>query len=383
MPSERDKRIAREGDEAARTALAGRADAAPELLYFLAGDTTPGVRAAVAGNQGAPAQADGLLAADQDPAVRAAVGRKLAPRAPALAATQDRLGALGWRTLCALAEDTATRVRAVIAEELKSMPDAPRCLVLRLAQDAAMEVAEPIICVSPLLTEDDLLALTTAPSVPATVTAVARRPGLTERISDAVVGTARPEAIAALLGNATAAIREATLDTLIAGAASQLPWQEALVARPALPARALRALTRCVADHLLQPLADRPDLDPGLAAALRHRVAARLAEGPAPACPLADAAARGDAAAMVRLLAERAGVAPAVVETAARLRSAKGLVSLCWQGGIGMATAALVQAVVGRLPPEATLKPAEDGTWPLSAEEMRWQIELLMEPVRA
>ena len=39
------------------------------------------------------------------------------------------------------------------------MPDAPRDLILRLARDAAMEVAEPVIRFSPLLTEDDLLAL--------------------------------------------------------------------------------------------------------------------------------------------------------------------------------------------------------------------------------
>ena len=98
-------------------------------------------------------------------------------------------------------------VRAVIAEELQAMPDAPRDLILRLARDAAMEVAAPVIRFSPLLTEDDLLALIEAPPVPETVTAVARRPDLSERLSDAVGRPVRNGAVAALLANDSASIR--------------------------------------------------------------------------------------------------------------------------------------------------------------------------------
>ena len=370
-----DQRIAREGGLEARLHLAAQPDLPPELLYFLAGDAAHLVRAAVAGNARTPARADSILSRDAEPVVRAAVGRKLAPRAPALAQAQDRLGALGWRTLCALAEDTATRVRAVIAEELKAMPDAPRDLVLRLARDAAMEVAEPVIRLSPLLTEEDLVTLATTPTVPATVTAIARRPGLSERLSDVVVGTARPEALAALLGNGTAAIREATLDALIVQATGSLPLQESLVARPALPPRALQALLACVADHLLQPLAGRQDLDPALAAELQARVSARLAAEE-------DSGGAEDPASLAQMLADRAGVPLVMVEAAARLRSAKGLVSLCWQAGLDMAAAGRVQRVLGRIPPGAVLEAGPDGGPPLTAEEMRWQIELLEEPAR-
>ena len=170
------KRIVAEGTEAERIALASRPDAAPEILYFLAADGKLTVRAAVAANAATPAQADSMLAGDGDPRVRAVVGRKLAPRAPVLAGAKDRLHTLAWSTLCELAADAAVMVRAVIAEELQAMPDAPRDLILRLARDAAMEVAAPVIRFSPLLTEDDLLALIEAPPVPETVTAVARRP---------------------------------------------------------------------------------------------------------------------------------------------------------------------------------------------------------------
>lgn len=382
------KQRASTGLDSERMALAALADATPEILYFLAADATPAVRAAVAANAAAPIQADRLLAADADPAVRAEVGRKLAPRAPALAAAQDRLGALGWRVLCGLAEDAAVRVRAVIAEELKAMPDAPRELILRLAGDAAMEVAEPVLRLSPLLTEADLLALVAGPPDAATITAIARRPALSERLSDAIATTADTPAIAALLGNASATICESTLDALIVQAATRVHWQEALVCRPALPPRALQALALCVAGHLLQPLSARRDLPPALAETLRSRVAERLAQQalgdappPSPEDLFEAAAMRGDLAAMAGLLATHAAVPPGTVECAARLRSAKALVSLCWQAGFGIRSAVLAQSVLGQLAPGAVLMPTAAGGWPISTGEMLWQIELLAEPV--
>ncbi|MBL6455853.1 DUF2336 domain-containing protein [Belnapia sp. T6] len=380
------KRLARDGSEPERAALAALTDTRPELLYFLAGDDAASVRKAVAGNAAAPAQADGLLAGDADPAVRARLGRKLAPRAAALAAAQDRLGRIGWEALCRLAEDAAIRVRAVLAEELKAMPDAPHGLILQLARDAAMEVAEPVIHLSPLLSEADLLALAEAPPVPETLSAIARRPALSEAISDALVASANEAAIGALLGNESAAIRESTLDGLILQAATRLPWQERLVRRPALSPRAQRALALCVAGHLLEPLAARSDLAPGLARRLQARLEARLAEtpeGPSEARLFEAAGLEGDLPRMARLLATQATVPLRMVEQAARLRSAKALVSLCWQAGFDMRCALLAQTVLGQVPPGAALLPAEDGDWPLSSTEMLWQIELLADPLTA
>ena len=381
------KRLAHHGTEAERLALAGHSGVSPEILYFLAGDKMPAVRAAVAANTATPAQADILLAADGDPMVRAAVGRKLAPRAGALAAAQTRLGMLAWRTLCDLAVDAAVRVRAVVAEEIKALPDAPHALILQLANDAAMEVAGPVIRLSPLLTEADLLALVAAPPAAATLTAVARRPALSAPLSDAVAETRDPAAITALLRNGSATIREATLDALIVQAASRSGWQEALVHRPALSPRALQALALCVAEHLLEVLSARPDLDPAVAGMLRARVEDRLMqEGPGtmaeqpPAALFEAAALRSDGAAMRLVLADQAGVALGAIDQALRLHSAKGLVSLCWQAGFGLRAAMLAQSVLGRIAPASVLLPTATGDWPLSVDEMRWQIELLSEP---
>jgi uncharacterized protein (DUF2336 family) len=361
------KRLAQDGAEVERRAVATLPDTPPELLYYLAGDGSAAVRSAVAGNAAAPAQADRLLAGDADPAVRAMLGRKLAPRAAALAIAEDKLGAIAWQALCSLAEDTAVHVRAVIAEELKAMPDAPHDLILRLAGDVAMDVAEPVIRLSPMLSEEDLLALVAAPPVPDTLSAVARRPALSECLSDAIAASADEAAIGALLANPSAAIREQTLDGLILQAATRIRWQESLVRRPSLPPRAQRALALCVAGHLLQ-----------------DRVEARLLEGAAepPAGARFEAAAlRGDHAAMARLLAQEASVTLQLVEQAVRLRSARALVSLCWQAGFGLRCAMLAQSVLGQLAPGAALVPGPDGGWPLSTAEMLWQIDLLAEPM--
>ncbi|MBX9700567.1 MAG: DUF2336 domain-containing protein, partial [Acetobacteraceae bacterium] len=312
----------------------------------------------------------------------------LAGLAPLLAGqSQDRLRRLAWETLCRLAADAALAVRAMIAEEVKAMPDAPRALVLQLARDVAMEVAEPVIRFSPLLTEADLLGLVSNPPVGETLAAVARRPAIGEAISDAIAATEDAEAVAALLENPSAAIREATLDAVIARAGAHLSWQERLVARPSLPPRAALALTQCVAEHLLEALAARPELTPEQAGLLRESVARRLAardDSPAPETAPGDrafaAVARGgNQAEAIRLLSHRAGVSEEAVQRAVRLRSSKGLVSLCWKAGMTPRCAVQAQTVLAGIAPALALGPSPDGGWQLREEEMAWQLGMLAE----
>src|SRR6185312_6062256 len=151
-----------------------------------------------------------------------------------------------------------------------------------LAHDTELPVAEPVIRFSPLLTEQDLLALLTEAPHHATIISVARRPHLNEAVCDRIAATANVSAIRVLLSNQSAAIREATLDALITSAAEHIEWHEPLVRRPKLPAGSARKLAEIVADHLLEVLANRGDLDAGLLGELRARLRKRLE---ATACP--------------------------------------------------------------------------------------------------
>ncbi len=399
------KRIARAGDTSERAALASRTDLAPEILYYLAADKASPVRIAVAANGSTPPQANALLAGDPDESVRVALARKIAALSPGLDQHErDRLSRLTWETLARLVNDTAVQVRAAIADVVKAMPDAPRALITRLARDTELPVAGPVLEFSPLLTTEDLLALVADPPAPATVTAIARRPHLNADVSDAIAASASSAAITQLLANPSAQIREATLDALIARAPAHKEWHEPLVHRPRLSPAAARKLAGIVAHHLVHKLSERPDIDPATAAFLKAQVvrqvawtgpaAAHPSDEPLPAQALGEAAeledegeltedrllmsaALGETRRVAAMIARAAGLPLAVVDCAAALRSAKGLVALCWKAGFSMRAAVVVQALLGRLPPASAITSIPGRPWPLSEEEMRWQIAFL------
>jgi hypothetical protein len=67
-----------------RRKLAKRANVQPEILYFLAGDSDPGVRAEIASNPSTPVQADEVLSKDSDETVRERIAHKIAALVPEL-----------------------------------------------------------------------------------------------------------------------------------------------------------------------------------------------------------------------------------------------------------------------------------------------------------
>ena len=392
-------------EEAQRVRLAAAPGTAPDALLGLASDPDVLVRAAVAINPSAPPPVDRMLASDPDSRVRTLLARKLANLLPSLSGAQyEHLQHQALATLGELVADEVVRVRAAIADIVKGMPDAPRDLVMRLAQDSALAVSDPVIRLSPLLSTEDLLALVaTAPS-PYTATSVASRPNLPETVSDSIAAGADTGAIAALLANGSAAIREATLDALIERAPENVSWHAPLVRRPKLSTRAATALSEFVATRLLDELARRGDLEPAINLDLRRRLGERLrAEAPGAAADsqgamtvakglaeagaldenaLMDAIERGEARIAGAILAVAAAVPIAVVDRAARLRSAKGLVSLIWKAGFTMRCAAPVQMLLARLAPANTLRANSSGGFPLAVEEMRWQLGFLTQIAR-
>ncbi|HXA21742.1 MAG TPA: DUF2336 domain-containing protein [Acetobacteraceae bacterium] len=390
--------------EATRVRLGASTATEPDVLRNLAGDSSVNVRAVLALNPAAPSQANETLAGDPDERVRILLARKLAVLAPSLSASdQAQLRRETWETLTVLVADEAIRVRATIADVVKDMPTAPRALILRLANDTAISVSEPVIRLSPLLNTDDLLALLARAPAPGIALAVARRSRLDETVSDAIAASAGNTEIHALLSNPSAQIREATLDALVARSVDHPDWHEPLVQRPSLPLRAARILSEIVAMHLLEILATRADLAPALAEEIRQRLVARLQSGAkepsAPPEPTSEqalaeartlagrgqlteeavlgAAQRGEGRYAAALLAVAAGISVSVVERAASLRSAKGLVSLVWKAGFTMRSAVALQTLLARLAPDAILTGGLGGNFPLAVEEMRWQLEFL------
>ncbi|MCK6449930.1 MAG: DUF2336 domain-containing protein [Alphaproteobacteria bacterium] len=372
------KRLARSDNEAERRRLAETRSMPPEILFYLAGDAAAEVRRAIAANPGTPRQADLLLATDHDQQVRECLAAKIARVLPDLSPREhDSIYRMTVQVLETLARDQATRVRAVLAEALKDMPEAPPEVIGRLARDIELDVAAPVLEFSPLLSEADLMEIIAAAPAVGAIGAIARRRRVSGDVADAIVAAGDAEAVAALLGNVSAQIREETLDRIVDQAPRQESWHEPLVRRPVLPGSMIRRIAGFVAESLLGVLRSRNDLDDRTIKALAKEVDRRLwsqvaaAEEDAPAKDATTAAekttkARAQAAAMhdkgkldedavlravnsgdrafaIAAFSVCSGIPEARIERLMALRSAKGIVSLVWKCGFTMRLAGQVQ----------------------------------------
>ena len=392
---------------ASRVKLAANPGTPPMLLACLAEDGAVTVRAAVALNPAVPDAAERQLAHDTDERVRILLARKLASALPGLSAP-DQAG-LRDRTVAILADlvqDETVRIRETIAQCLASMETVPHDLVLSLARDSAISVSEPILRVSPLLSAEDLLALLAEPPHAMASTAIACRADLPDCVSDAIARGTHSPAICALLANPSASIREDTLDALMERAAGEPLWHAPLVRRPALPDHVATALSEIVCTALLEELAARCDLSPGTVQELRTKLRGtanragtaapqgtndtallqemRLLEerGDLTEATLLEAFRDGDLRRASAVLAVAGGVGLELVDRAAALRSAKGLISLVWKAGFSMRAALAAQAMLGKIAPSAMLGGAAHGAsamgaFPLSVDEMGWQLDFL------
>jgi uncharacterized protein (DUF2336 family) len=403
---EESKRLARDGDRAARESLAGREDVRPEVLYFLADDDSAEVRIRIAANVSTPRQADLILARDHDEEVREKLARKIEVLLPELDAGEQ---AQAYRYLVEvieiLAQDQVTRVRQIVAETLKDVASAPSHVIQRLARDAAEVVACPVLEFSPLLSDQDLLEIIQGGSNSGRLSAISRRQGVGERVTDAIVSTQDEGAISALLDNASAQIREEALDGLVEAALEVSVWQEPLVRRPRLPASAARKLAGFVASSLLDLLKARSDLDRDTARLVAREVERRIEdeaketakkgiETIAADGATAEKRARrmfdagdlddqvliralngGDRDLVRHGLALRAGLPLPLVDHVLAAHSAKGVTALAWKAGCAMRFASQLQLRLGGIAPNQVLNPRGGTDYPLSDEEMDWQLD--------
>ena len=400
---EKAKKLARSTSEAVRKELASRTDIRPEILYFLAEDASAEVRRAAAANAALPVQADLLLARDRDQGVREGLAEKIAKLAPSLSADdQDKIHQMAYEALETLARDQVTRVRQVLSEALKDVADAPADLIRGLALDVELVVSGPILEFSPVLTDEDLLEIIGNNPIPGALGAIARRARVSGPVSDAVALTDDVMAVADLLANPSAQIREETLDTIIDRALDIEPWHMPLVRRPALPATCALRLANFVADNLLDILMERQDLEPEALEEVRAVVHRRLREdgGSEPQGldatrdetdedydPVAEvealdadgklsvetvekALARKERLFVRAALAHMADVPSDIVGVIFKSRSAKGVMALAWKAGMEPRHGLDFQEQLLRLPPRDLVEPLEDGAWPMSDEEM-------------
>ena len=398
------KNLARHGDAEARNVLAARKDIEPEILVFLAGDSSADVRRTIAANQATPRQADLVLAKDADEEVRTGLAEKIAKVAPGLTASEkDQVRKAAHETLEVLARDQLTRVRQILAEALKDVADAPPEIIKGLALDEELVVSGPVLEFSPVLTDDDLLEIIEKGPAKGGLGTIARRSRVTENVADALADTDDDEAIADLLSNPSAQLREETLDNLINRAESVDLWHAPLAGRPSLPKGAAVRLANFLADNLLDVLKQRQDLDAETLEAVKSVVHRRLgddaqegngvdqdfllSEAPIGVAERLYKAGRLDLKVIDRALnandygfvlaalVVRADQPESVVKEIVATHSVKGIVALAWKAKLSMKLSVLMQQRMARIAPTEVLKPAEGNDFPLDDEDMNWQLE--------
>jgi uncharacterized protein (DUF2336 family) len=317
-------------------------------------------------------------------------------------------------------------VRKELAEALKDVAEAPHHVIQCLARDVEQAVAVPVLEFSPLLTDEDLLEIIECSGVEGAVSAISRRADVSGTVSDAIAQTRDEDAVAQLLANPSAQIREETLDWIVEGSREVRAWQMPLAKRPKLPRSAARKLTEFVADSVLAMLHRRDDLDADTAGLIDRTVRARMEIQPTPSDglddggtvagatpePETDAGLAGPAQSkvvdrghtaeyvrnlydsgqldderldielrsgnrgfMIHALALLAGMPPATVTRIADARSAKAITALAWKAGLTMRFAITLQARFGNVPAREILQAKDGIDYPLSEDDMVWQLD--------
>lgn len=396
------KQLAADPSPKSRARLAARDDIQPEILYFLANDAEPSVRGAAAANAATPAQAGLVLASDPDDGVRCSLAERIGRLAPQLDdAQRAQIGDIVNEMLETLARDQVGRVRRILADAIKDSGAVPRSVVETLANDDEAEIAARVLEFSPLLDDDILIEIIQRSPASAALSAISRRAGLGTPVADAIVDADDAPAITELLLNQSAQIREETLDRLVDRAVDFPDWHEPLVHRPSLPRKAVRRLARFVTDTLVKDLSRRGDLDDDTAAFLTREVNDRLdaeddpwgedadretaderaqrlhQEGKLDEALLLEQLQRGDRMFVSHAVALLSGLPEQVVGKAVSLASAKGVTALAWKAGLGPRAAVQLQLKLARIPPPKVLQPKGDDDFPMTEDEMVWQIEFL------
>lgn len=393
---ERQRRLLATGSATDRQQLAESVDTHPEVLYFLAKDENSSIRRAAALNKSMPVQASSLLANDKSDDVRLALAARLVELLPDLSTEKHgQLYAYAVQALGLLAQDEVVKIRQALASALKDHAKAPPKVVGQLARDVEREVSEPILRFCVALEDADLLDILANHPESWVISAIARRPTVSEQVSDAVFETRDRPANKELLGNAGAAIAEATLQKIIESAPEFPEWHEPLVGRKELSLDLVHKMAGFVSTSVMSLLERRSDFDltmrKEIADIVKRRIEFQRQDAPyeppekkleryvkdnrLTAGVIQDALAWQDHKFVLLAMAYASKIHPIVVEKMLRSGSAKPIIALCWKARMPMRLAVELQRSYARLQPKEFMY-AKGGTdYPMEPAEIKWQLD--------
>jgi len=401
LSKEEEQHILQKGSDDQKQELAGRHDARPEVLYFLAEDKSDQVRKAIAGNPSTPPQADALLQDDENEEVRVELARKIGRLVPGLAdGEKTALREKAIDVLEVLAADQLPKIRAVVAEEIKSSDTVPKHIVDKLARDLEDIVCGPILQYSPLLNDDDLREIIAAGASSGALAAIASREIVSEEISEDIAASLEVPAIAALLTNSNAQIREDTLDQIISQAETVEKLHQPVAMRPELSIRAMKRIAGFVASALVHAMMEQADLEEEQAEELLDRVRERLstekveeAEEAKLAQTAMDYFRRGmlddkfvieqieknRRELLIQCLAVLADLTADTVRQIIHSKSGRAVTALAWKAGLKMRTAYDLQTRFALVPSAQLLAGKNGSQYPIGENELEWHLSYFID----
>lgn len=205
------------------------------------------------------------LADQRDPEARALSARKVCAR---LASSQlsDEERATGAEIIRFLAEDAAEHVRRALAVTLQRSANLPRDVARKLADDID-SIALPVIAGSPVLDDDDLIALVRGGEV-SRQSAIAGRDHVSEIVVNEIVEVGAPQAVAVAAGNDGAQFNSTAYSRTFERFGDRSDILERFVERSELPLEITEKLISRISDTAIARLVSRHALPPQLAVEL-------------------------------------------------------------------------------------------------------------------
>lgn len=396
----RERNIAQGDNAAERLSLAQDSRTHQEILYYMAEkDPDPKVRQAIAENTSTPLHISPLLAADTDADVRMALAGRMVELLPELSQdAHSQLYAYAVQALSTLALDEVLKIRKALAETLKDHAHTPPKIAGKLARDVEQEVAEPILRFCTALGDDDLMDILRGHPAGWAVEAIAARPAVSENVSQAVIDTGNIPAGAALIRNTGAAISRTLLEHIVEKSRTCPEWQGPLAGRRNLPPEMAKALAKFVDQNVRRILLERGDFDEEtteeIATVVRRRIdfentengkdktairrVERLAqEGRLNEETLSDALAMRDREFVIAAIAFLARIPKTETHRIFDMQAAKPICALVWKAGLSMRMALRLQQEIGHVQTKELLYPKGGTDYPMTEEELHWQLEFL------
>ncbi len=379
-----------------RTSMAAARRANPDVLDVLADDKDIGVRRAVARNKANHGKTNVKLSYDEDDDVRLILAHRLAKLLPHLSKDeQSEIYRLTVKALGVLAEDKVTTIRVALSSSLKDVAKIPPKIARKLAEDIEREVSEPILRFGVALPDEVLLDIIKSQPMGWKVNTIAQRKEISAKITEIIIQSENIEAGKTVIDNDGADITEDTTK-IIKEKSTHIPeWDRAMLRRKQFPRQVKRQLSVIVDNTIRKFLKSQKQLDSSVTHDIidttrrriewaedekreetDHEKLRRLVrENKLNEETILDALAWSEYKFVSRALSHLAKIHPDIVDKMFAMNSAKACVALCWRAGISMRSAVKIQQHIGKIPHHKILLPRGGEDYPLSDEDMLWQLE--------